>query len=78
MREMSRVLAADAPVYHCYWHGSGDMEFFDGSSETAPPFMKKRAADDVDAIFLDAGFQKTQGRLDTYEWGDMCFAMYSA
>ena len=81
IREFGRVLSPAAPVYHCYWHGEGSMEPFqpiDSKANVGPPLLKKRTAEDVDAAFARAGFQKDTGRIDTYEWGDMGFAIYVA
>ena len=77
--EFARVAAPGAPVYHCYWHGEGDM---DGFSETedgsAPPPLIKRTSETVGAMFCKAGLQLKTRRLDTYEWGDMAFEIYTA
>mmetsp|Transcript_8749 Transcript_8749/g.19825 ORF Transcript_8749/g.19825 Transcript_8749/m.19825 type:complete len:391 (+) Transcript_8749:133-1305(+) len=74
--EMRRIAAPGAPVYHCYWHGEGDMDGF-AEAGTPPPLIK-RTSEAVDGAFLGAGFRKKQGRLDTYEWGDMAFDIYTA
>jgi len=72
--EFARVLAPRAPLYHCYWHGDGVMDPF--SMKDHPPLMIKRTEQAVDAVFAEFGLCKKQGRLDSYAWGDMAFAIY--
>ena len=72
--EFARVLAPGGVLYHCYWHGDGLMDPF-SKKENPPPLIKRREKT-VDAIFAEFGFSKRAGRLDSYGWGDMAFAIY--
>ena len=72
--EFARVLAPGAPLYHCYWHGDGMMDPF--LKKENPPPLIKRQEKTVDAIFAEFGFSKIQGRLDSYEWGEMAFTIF--
>ena len=79
VREFARVAASGCPVYHCYWHGQGNMEGFtdEGStSNTNPLTLLKRTFEQVDGVFATEGFAKLNGRRETYEWGDMSFDVY--
>ena len=74
--EFARVVADDCPVYHCYWHGVGDMQGFTETKPEDRPTLVKRVSSDVDAVFRAAGFAKKLGRVVEYEWGDMSMDFY--
>jgi len=74
--EFARVLAPGGHLYHCYWHGEGNMEYSHHDEAAVMPTLVKRMADDVVPLFESFGLTNVKQRIESYVWGVMCFELY--